>query len=328
MLRRPRVEPPVFVRLESCTLCQLNCVGCFMRKGNYCKNGAGYLKFQDFVKFAAANPSVKAIELSNAGEIFLNPDLENIIRYAFARGITLIACNGSNFNSAGESVMRAMVECKFAALTISLDGACQETYAKYRRGGDFNVVIENIKRLNQLKREYNSEFPRLNWQYVILASNDSESEIKRAKAMAAELGMNIYFRKDWDSYVPRDPDMIRREAGLDYGGGGADKSPDFLRYRSGRYLPCFNLFKSPQINWDGRFLACCSSHMTSKEFGYNGFKTSLEKILASKIVRDSKRMLMGEGVCRESPCFECAHYKSLCAENSFITQKEIDEAKV
>ncbi len=76
--------------MEACTLCQLNCPACWFRVDEYGikkKNHTffGYLKFDDFKNFVDDNPQIESIELSNNGEIFLNPELNKIIEYAYKK---------------------------------------------------------------------------------------------------------------------------------------------------------------------------------------------------------------------------------------------------
>ncbi len=61
------------------------------------------------------NPWVRRIELSNYGEMFLNPDLLSMLQYAHARGVSLSANNGVNLNSVGEDVLEAWFSLGFAA---------------------------------------------------------------------------------------------------------------------------------------------------------------------------------------------------------------------
>ncbi|MCL2439059.1 MAG: hypothetical protein FWD15_00945 [Alphaproteobacteria bacterium] len=314
-----RADLPTAVRLDLCTLCQLNCPGCFMRQWNYCNHGAGYVKLEQFKKFVDRHPFVKRISISAAGEVFLNPDIVPIMKYAFDKGITLDIGGGANFNTVSDEALEALVKYRVYHMSLAIDGACQESYVKYRIGGDFDQVLENIKMVNRFKEKYNSELPYMNWQYVILPTNESEAEIQRAKEMAAALGMSIGFARDHYGYVPRDLDMIKRETDLDY------RSIQRYSLSKGRFIPCFQLFKCPQINWDGRFLGCCSSHLSPGSFGLNVFEKGLEKCLDSDIIKETKAMLMGGGICENSPCFKCQFYKTMQAENYFLTEREIED---
>jgi len=150
---------PTKVRLEATTLCQLRCTACPMFSNSFL--GKDYLKIADFEKFIQNNRYVKEIELSNKGEIFLNPDLFHIIKHAFENNVKLTAGNGVNFNSVSDEIIEALVKYQFRFMSVSIDGASQEIYSMYRVNGDFNTVIENIKKLNACKKKYNSKFPML-----------------------------------------------------------------------------------------------------------------------------------------------------------------------
>ena len=56
-------------------------------------------------------------------------------------------------------------------------------------GGDCDTVSENIRRINCFKEQYQSEFPRLLWQFVVFGHNEHESPI--ARKLAGDLGMEF-----------------------------------------------------------------------------------------------------------------------------------------
>ena len=107
----------------------------------------GFLKFDDFKKLLDDNDVIKRIELSNSGEIFLNPELVKMIEYAYEKGVTLTADNGVNLNYLTDEQAKALIKYNFASLAVSIDGASPETYKIYRVGGDYNRVIENIRKM-------------------------------------------------------------------------------------------------------------------------------------------------------------------------------------
>ena len=49
--------------------------------------------------------------------------------------------------------MKAIVDTKMHFIRLSIDGASQETYSRYRVNGNFDRVIENIKRLQAYKQK-------------------------------------------------------------------------------------------------------------------------------------------------------------------------------
>src|SRR5205823_4122640 len=160
------------------------------------------------------NPSLKSVELSNWGEIFLNPQLLGILELAHQRGVTLVAENGVNLNKVRPEVLEGLVKYQFRKLTCSIDGASAETYPIYRIRGKFSNVITNIRKINELKQRYRSPFPELAWKFVVFGHN--EHEIPVARAMAHELGMHFFTTLNYSDYSPvRDPEAVRAATGMD-----------------------------------------------------------------------------------------------------------------
>jgi MoaA/NifB/PqqE/SkfB family radical SAM enzyme len=309
-------KPITFARLDICNVCQLDCRGCDIRKLNYGARGRGYITLDNFRKFLELNPLLEYLYLSNYGETFLHPEFPEIMRIAHEKGVELLTEN--NFNTVSDEILEAVVKYKMNYLQIALDGACQETYSWYRRGGNFDKVIENIKRLNAVKKKHNSELPRLVWQYIILSSNNRISEIKKAKEMAKSLGMNISFVRDWGGFVPENREEVEKETGLSFTSDDEITSSIHLK----RFIPCDQLFTRPQVNWDGRFFGCC--HNIQMSFGADMFKISIDEFLQSKIIRDAREMVLG-GRPKALPCLRCPYYRKMAESGKFPTEAEMYE---
>jgi MoaA/NifB/PqqE/SkfB family radical SAM enzyme len=308
---------PHSVAIDASTLCQLNCKSCYMRKSNSGIVGKGYLKSCDFENFILKHKFVTKIELSNNGEIFLNPDLVDILKYAFENNIELTANNSVNFNTVSDGVIEALVAYNFKSMTISIDGASQEVYCKYRVNGNFDTVISNIKKLNHFKNKYNTEYPKLVWQYIIMEHN--ENDVSKAKEMAKELGMEIKFKLTWDlDYIPKNADMLKKETGLEY----LTRNEMLANKKIYSHL-CHQLWESPQINYDGRLLGCCGAYLD--DFGVNVFEVGIERAINSANYILAKKMLKGEIDVPENtkniPCANCSIYKTMKKEGIFIHRK-------
>ena len=302
---------PTHFRIEACTLCQLKCKECYMRKSEITKKlkcGKGYLKFKDFKKFCENNV-VESVALSNNGEIFLNPDLLKIMEYSYNHNIKLIDNNGVNFNDVKEEVLEGLVKYEFEKLSISLDGASQETYVQYRVGGNFDKVINNIKRVNYYKQKYNKEYPHIIWKFILFGHN--EHEIPKAKEMAKELNCEIIFVPNWSpNFSPlKDIDFIKKELGND--------AQIFIKdaYKTAAsndwVPPCYQMWKEPQINYDGQLQGCCVYY--DYDYGVNVFKDGLLKALNSKLFVDAKRAVSGyePKYPDKLMCKKCRYYNAM-----------------
>jgi len=292
-----------WIRIDASTLCQLECPICpHQKKGAMDKIGYGYLTFYNFKKFVDTHTNIKNIELSGYGEIFLNPMLLDIIRYANKKGINLSAINGVNFNSVSEEVLESMVKYRFRSICISLDGSTGDTYKVYRKGGNFSQVIRNIELINKFKKIYKTDFPILIWQFIIFGHNEHELSIARKRAL--ELNMIFSPRFNWEpSFSPiKNKDLVRKQV-------GAASEKEWAQKKSQPYLPhCLNLWTSPQINWDGKLLGCCVNHWG--DFG-NVFESGLKKCFKSEKYMYAKKMVLKKKPPRDDiSCYYCPYFKN------------------
>lgn len=307
---RNQVKPQK-IRLEICSICQLNCVSCYMRCGADQVYGNGYLKIENFRKILEENQFVREIEISNNGEIFLNPQFEQILEFAYLKGVKLTAEGGANFNYVRDSELEAMVKFQLQDLVIAADGATNETYMQYRRKGDINKVFENIRRLQRVKAKYGSRFPRIRWQYIIMES--SEKDIEKAKQIAEELQVELFFKLTWDRrYYPKEPERIKKLTGLTYLNREDYENEMGMPYGPGHPI-CHELFEAPRINWDGRLFGCCAQHYG--DLGVNVLNEGLEQAFKSAGIVYSRDMLCGKvpeaDDAEKVPCVRCRIWQKM-----------------
>ncbi len=292
------------ISLEASTICQLKCPICPTGQGlnKTTSIGQGYLKFSNFKKFIFDNPKIKMIELSNWGEIFLNPELKKIIQFAYLRNISLTVRNGANLNTVTEEVLKYLVKYRVKHLNISIDGATNAIYKTYRQGGDLHKVLKNVKIINQYKRKYKTKFPILYWQFIVMGHNEKELTI--AKELSQKLGMTFHIKLNRKpSLSPiQDENLVRQQGGL-----GVAYRDEYIKLYREPYSPsCYKFWTIPQINWDGKLLGCGCNIWC--DFG-NVFETSLDHCLNSERYIHIKRVLLGEEIVnKKDPCYRCPKY--------------------
>ena len=98
------------IRIEASSICQLNCHLCRMLDTKNTIIGQGYLPLRGFKKIIDDNRWIKKVELSNWGEIFLNPELKGIIKYAYSKKVGLFAANGVNLNTIDSQTIEYLVK--------------------------------------------------------------------------------------------------------------------------------------------------------------------------------------------------------------------------
>ena len=304
MLEDPSVQiSPERVRLDICTRCQLNCASCYMRTDKRETTGIGHVTPSQFETFLIRNPNVRTIEISNSGEPFIHPQLHEILEIADKYDVTLECTNGANFNYVTDQVLEDLVRYRFKTIHIAIDGASQETYSIYRRNGNFDKVIANIRKLNEIKKRMKSERPELVWQFIVMSHN--YDDIPRAKELAKELGMGIGFKETWDSKERNKLKIMLAERKTERDEGDSDNA----RVPANKKIPsnywCRSLLAYPQINWDGRLLGCCVVYRS--DWGVNVFDKGLVETLNTDLYRKTfLALLKGEAPpYRRSPCYSC-----------------------
>lgn len=303
------VIKPTKLRIDICTLCQIDCADCYMRKGNYGSVGAGYMTFKQFKRVVDDAPYIKEIEISNSGEPLLNPDLVKILEYSYNNNIKITIGNGTNFNTASNELLEALVKYNVRNVLMSIDGASQETYAKYRRKGNFNKIIENIKKVNEYKEKYNSDYPKMIYKCILFTHN--EHEIEKVIELANELKCEVRFWPPWskDQFIAKDPQRVFELTGIDF---RDNKEPELY------YDYCLQMILSPQINWDGKILGCCINYL--KEWDGNVFEDGLVNAINTEGYRNAIcRFFGGEFYESEDQCtLYCNDYKNFIQKGVYV----------
>ncbi len=203
------------------------------------------------------------MDFFNWGEPLLNSHLEDYIEMAAARGIVCGVSTNLSLPLSSARIRR-LVTCGLHEITVSLDGASQETYATYRRGGRLDLVLDNMRHLVAEKSQLRLATPVITWQFLVFRFN--EHEIEKARAMAAEIGVEIAFRPplvEVDRYPVRDKDPAAwRAANPKYQSAEEPRAAE-----EGR---CAWHYMSAAVNWDGGIAPCCTLFEQRHDFGSVG----------------------------------------------------------
>jgi MoaA/NifB/PqqE/SkfB family radical SAM enzyme len=314
---------PTRIQLDASAHCQLACCSCPTASGEVKKTlGAGHLNVADLERLLRKAPFITDIELANYGEMFLNPNLIDILQYCFENGIVTHADTGTNMNLVPGPVLEAIVKYRVRSITCSLDGACQSTYEKYRKKGNFDRVIQHIHKINNYKRIYQTGFPQLTWQFIVFGHN--EHEIPLAQAKASELGMRFYTKLSWDDeFSPiKNQELVRIETGSKYTSRTEYKNGTGMDYC--RRL-CYQMWHAPVLNWDGRMLGCCRNFWGTYE--KNAFQDGLLESMNSEMMDYARSMLTGKTDPRSDiPCSTCDVYSTLRSSGKWLTEEELAAA--
>ena len=111
----------------------------------------------------AYGPFAAHIGFYNYGDPMVNALTPKLIRLAKTYLIQTAASSNLSFPKLDAE---ALVDSGLDYLTMSIDGATQEVYGRYRRKGKLDLVLNNIERLAEAKRKRNKQTPVLSWQFL------------------------------------------------------------------------------------------------------------------------------------------------------------------
>jgi hypothetical protein len=188
-----RVEDgPQILQIELSALCNISCPlrACTMNNtGQMRRNNT--MRYEDFCKIIdEIGPNLEIIRFRIFGETFMNPDAYRMIRYARQRKPDVfmeVSTNGLLFST--DEVRRRLVQCGLNYVLFSIDGAFPANYAKYRRGGDLELVLDNLAGVVRLRNELKTDL-YVCWRYILFNWNDSEPEMEHALELARTIGVD------------------------------------------------------------------------------------------------------------------------------------------
>jgi len=207
------LSKPLGLVIDPINNCNLSCPGCVhsvrARSEKLFQWSSGMLPENCYSALLRRyGPWALEIMMCNYGEPLLNPNTPKFV--AMARSYLMRSGLSTNM-TAKRFDAGAYVDCGLDFMTISLDGATQATYERYRRDGDLELAFANIRALVAARRERGRENPILSWQF--LAFEHNAHEIETAIAIARELGVDQFvvaspFDVSWDEPGIRPADSV------------------------------------------------------------------------------------------------------------------------
>jgi tungsten cofactor oxidoreducase radical SAM maturase len=169
--------------VEPTTVCNLTCRTCIRNVWEDPKAHMEMETFRQLMEQAKAFPELRRVVFSGLGEPLTHPHFLEMVH--LVREQDLAVTIGSNGLLLDKAASRELVRLGVDRLVLSLDGVTPGTYAGVR-GATISQVLENIRDLNEAKRELGSLTPTLGIEFVALKSNIAE--LADLTGLASRLG--------------------------------------------------------------------------------------------------------------------------------------------
>ncbi len=180
---------PEMLCIDPTNVCQLKCPLCATGTGA-ARDKKGMLQPGTLTRVLdQLGPYLYQVHFYNWGEPLLNPKLPDLIRYVKENYPAKVFFS-TNLNHLPEDLAERTLLSGVDEITCAVDGLTEETYQKYRVGGSFAVVLENLKLLLR-KREALGLRKKVKVIFRFMIMRHNEHELEAARKMAKELGASF-----------------------------------------------------------------------------------------------------------------------------------------
>ncbi len=183
------------IQVEPSFPCNLRCPGCLQGRVENplsTEEKPYILPLEWFKNIIASsiNNDVKIgrIAFVGRGEPTLNKELGEMIKYArkmYDDDIIMSMDTNSTQEFKEEYTLLNWINC-------SIDGSNQESYSKYRIGGEFNKTIDFMQKAMKFISA-NGNQCNVRWKYILFDTNDTIAEMNKAQEIAKSIGIGELF---------------------------------------------------------------------------------------------------------------------------------------
>lgn len=300
---------PTAVKIDISPLCNLRCTVCVHADANGnpeleaqqfdSKQRMSVAQYTRIIDEIAGKSTL--VSLYYLGDPMMHPNLDEMCKIAFDRGLNVHVSTNFSFNLSDERI-KSICESGVTHFTAAVDGLSQEKYELTRVGGKIDRVLHNIDRLVKVRNESGRSHPHIEIQYIKFQHNIDE--IEQARERFEQLGVD-QFTHFWGS--------------LDnYTDGNSWMQTAMRESKSKKLTPlCFWPYHYMTIKYNGDVIPCCRfrtgeqyTDTDPRSLG-NVFDTSVIDVWNSKSYQTSRRLVsnpqaaLEDASLQDNFCYQC-----------------------
>ncbi len=189
----PPVTLPRVLHIESTVSCNLNCSYMCQREPIEDSRSNKVLDYEVYTKLIdELSPGLIYMSFHVGGENWIHPKAVEMVNYCRLKNphVFIISSTNGHFFRTEEKLRRALLSGTDCFI-FSIDGTRQESYEKYRTGGDFQTCFDAMKNMVALRNQLGRRRPVIVWRYILFEWNSSEAEMNQARQMAKDIGVDF-----------------------------------------------------------------------------------------------------------------------------------------
>jgi len=295
---------PYWLIIDPCNCCNLRCPFCPTGQGRNVRT-KGKLSLDNFKRIVdKLGPYLIHVDLVNWGEPLLNENLLEMVSYAKQHHCDIKI--DTNLTLLTEERARGLVLSGLDKIVVSIDGLTEETYGRYRQGGDFRAAMNNLLLLVKTRKVLKKTKPYITWQFLVFRHN--EHEIEKAVKLGRKIGVDhvgitkaFIGDKDW---MPLNPEYSNYQTEK-----ASENAPTSEYFKTPPQTLCNWPWEAIAINTNCSVSACCSVEEERDDFG-NFFDQPFEELWNSPQYLAARRYIKDKGCSgakKGNICIGCRH---------------------
>ena len=306
---------PLRTTIQTTDYCNLNCIMCQIHSQRE-RHSLRQMRVTDFDKIVhKLFPTLVEVHPTNIGEPMVSPWFDYLSEKAIEYGVLLdITSNGTLLT---EQKTAKILPC-LLDIKVSFDGAKKETFERIRKGADYNIVLQNIRKFVKLRNESSSkatitlQMTLFNFNYIELPDViriAKDSGVDKVKAYHVfsysdaidklSLINNLYEFEE----TKRESEKIAQQIGIKVEiaespcKNQSEILPELVSQKC--RLPWTECF----IDYDGRVYPCNSHYWLAMG---NIFRDDADHVWNSRYAKKMRNALV-EGDTRDTICHNCGN---------------------
>lgn len=202
--RRILGQLPIHLLVEPSSICNLRCVMCYQSDPTFtAKENMGLMDmglFREIIDQAAAG-GVKALTMAPRGEPLLHKEFGAMLDYIGGKDAFLDVKVNTNAMRLTEDMAHRLLSSPVNLAVISVDSADKETYERIRVRGKFETVVENVRRLHQIRAShYPSSKVEIRISGVKIDPDQDEKAFHDFWSPMCDTVTLVHAAEQWDTY--------------------------------------------------------------------------------------------------------------------------------
>jgi radical SAM protein with 4Fe4S-binding SPASM domain len=233
------------------------------------------------------SPGLTYLTFYFQGEPYLNPDFNEMVRYA--ANLNIYTATSTNAHHITPELATKIVASGLNRLIISVDGATPDVYQTYRIGGSLTKVIEGTKNIIQARTLTKRHSLHIIWQFIVFKHN--EHQIEEVKQLAHALGVDEVRIKTAQVYEGNDPEkwIPDNEQYSRYALEALQENSVLIKSKLLNH--CWRMWQGCVFTWDGDVVPCCFDKDASHKLG-NILSQSFKQIYKSTAYKNFRAALL------------------------------------